>query len=349
MRIIVFEAEPWEQQVCSEFMGKQNIKFFPELTIENASNYANAEIISTFIYSRLNRRVLEQFHHLKLIATRSTGYDHIDTEYCQEKGIAVCNVPSYGEHTIAEHVFGLLLTHSRKIFASIERTRQGDFSFKGLQGFDLRGKTLGVIGTGSIGQCVIEIAKGFRMEVIAFDVNPNRKLADRLGFEYAEMETVLKTADIVTLQVPANPKTYHLIGQEELALMKDGAVLINAARGNVVDILALFDVLQVGKISACLDVLPQEIILRQEEELLHAVERQPDKAGTLLEILFANQLLLRLPNVIVTPHNAFNTREARERILQTTADNITGFLQGKLENAIIGTNLNAREQEVGVR
>jgi len=344
MRITIFEAEPWEQQICSELLAEHDIEFSSELTIENASNYADAEIISPFIYSRLNRSVLEQFRHLQLIATRSTGYDHIDTEYCQEQKIAVCNVPSYGEHTIAEHVFGLLLAHSRKIYQSIERTRQGDFSFKGLQGFDLRGKTLGVIGTGSIGQCVIEIAKGFRMEVVAFDVKPDRELANRLGFEYADMETVLKTSDIVTLHVPANPKTYHLIAQEELALMKDGAVLINAARGNVVDILALLDVLQAGKISACLDVLPQEVILRQEEELFHAVERQPDNAGTLLETLFADQLLLRLPNVIVTPHNAFNTREARERILQTTADNITGFLAGKLENAVVGVE----KEEVGV-
>lgn len=120
MSIIIFEAEPWEQQICSELLAEHRLEFSSELTQENASNYADAEIISTFIYSRLNRSVLEQFRALKLIATHSTGYDHVDTEYCQAQGIAVCNVPSYGEHTIAEHVFGLLLTHSRKICESVQ-------------------------------------------------------------------------------------------------------------------------------------------------------------------------------------------------------------------------------------
>ena len=332
MKVVIFEVEDWEKEAFNDLRKEHELKFVDEqLKSTNAGQYADADVVSTFIDSQLNAEVLQQLSQLKLIATRSTGFDHIDSEYCQTQNVTICNVPNYGENTIAEHVFGLLLAISHNIIEAVHNTRQGYFSFKGLQGFDLRGKTLGVVGTGIIGQYVIQIAKGFQMEVVAFDVHPNQELAARLKFEYADLEKVLATSDIITLHVPANKNTHHLIAAEQFAKMKDGAILINTARGSVVDIQALLHALIEGKLAAAgLDVLPQELVLRKDSELLQAVDRKQDDLQTLL----ADLILMRLPNVIVTPHSAFNTREARERIIKTTVENILAFTQNKPQNVV---------------
>ncbi len=334
MKIVVFEMENWKRDRFQTLSPEHEVEYLNEwLSGDNAGQYADADVISIFNNSVLSTDVLKQFSHLKLITTRSTGFDQIDTDYCEEQGVTVCNVPTYGENTVAEHVFALLLAISHNLVEAAERTRKGDFSLKGIQGFDLRGKTLGVIGTGSIGQCVIEIAKGFRMEVIAYNQHRHEELASELGFRYGEMEEVLSTADIITLHVPANEKTHHLLSTEEFAQMKDGVILINTARGSVVDIKALLHALTEGKVAAAgLDVLPEELVLRQESELLSSVDsKQHD-----LETLLADQILLRLNNVIVTPHSASNTREAIERLINTTVDNITAFAQGKPQNVVAG-------------
>jgi D-lactate dehydrogenase len=332
MKIIAFNVESWEQDIFQKLSSFHQIECVNQaLTKDNASDYADADIISTFIYSDLSTDVLKQFNNLQMIATRSTGFDHIDTDYCQEHDIKVCNVPTYGENTVAEHVFALLLALSHNLIEATDRTRKGDFSQVGLQGFDLRGKTLGVIGTGNIGKCVIEIAKGFRMEVVAFDVKPQEELASRLGFRYADMKEVLSTADVVTLHVPANPKTHHLISTEQFDAMKDGVILINTSRGPIVDISALLQALAEGKVAAAgLDVLPEEPVMREEAELLRSVYRKQHD----LETLLADHVLLRLRNVIVTPHSAFNTREAVQRIIDTTVENIVTFAEGKPQNVV---------------
>jgi D-lactate dehydrogenase len=332
MKLAVFEIEQWECETFQELEDSNALEYIEEpLTKKNASQYADAEVITTFIYSDLSAEVLEQFDHLKLIATRSTGFDHIDMDYCQQKGIKVANVPSYGENTVAEHVFGLLLTISHNLTKAIDRTRKGDFSLQGLQGFDLRGKTLGVIGTGNIGQHVIGIARGFQMEVLAFDVKPKEELTSELGFRYAAMEEVLGNSDIVTLHVPANPKTHHLISTEQFEQMQDGVVLINTSRGAVVDVDALVAALAEGKVAAAgLDVLPEEPVMREEAELLRSVYQKEHN----LETLLADHILLRLRNVYITPHSAFNTREAVQRILETTVGNIKGFTEGEAQNLV---------------
>lgn len=201
--------------------------------------HAEAEIVSTFVSSILSASVLARLPHLRFIATRSTGYDHIDRAYCRSHGITVSNVPDYGDATVAEHVFALLLAVARNLIEAVERTRRGNFSQAGLRGFELRGMTLGVIGTGRIGRRVIEIAKGFGMAVVAFDVHPNEEAARRLGFRYADLDALLATADVVTLHVPATPQTAGLLSDRAFGLMRSGAVLINTARGNVVDVPAL--------------------------------------------------------------------------------------------------------------
>lgn len=332
MKIIAFNVEDWERDIFQKLSPFHQVECVNQaLTPDNISHYADADIISTFIYSDLSADVLKQFNNLQMIATRSTGFDHIDTDYCQDHGIKVCNVPTYGENTVAEHVFALLLALSHNLIEATDRTRKGDFSQVGLQGFDLRGKTLGVVGTGNIGECVIEIAKGFRMEVVAFDVKPKEELASRLGFRYAEMKEVLSSADIVTLHVPANPKTHHLISTEEFDAMKDGVILINTSRGPIVDINALLQALAEGKVAAAgLDVLPEEPVMREEAELLRSVYRKQHD----LETLLADHILLRLRNVIVTPHSAFNTKEAVQRIIDTTVENIVTFADGNPQNVV---------------
>jgi len=334
MKVIIFEVEPWEAKTFEQLQTEHEVQCVDEsLTPDNADQYADAQIISTFLYSDVSATVLQQLPNLKLIATRSTGFDHIDTAYCQEKGITVCNVPSYGDNTVAEHTFGLLLSISHKLTEASDRTRKGDFSQAGLQGFDLRDKTLGVIGTGSIGEYVIGIAKGFRMQVVAFDVNPQPALAERLGFRYAELEQVLAAADVVTLHVPANPKTRHLIAQEQFDQMKAGVVLINTSRGEIVETNALIKALAEGKVAAAgLDVLPEEPVMHEEAELLRSVYQKQHNLDTLL----ADHVLLRLRNVIITPHSAFNTREAVQRILDTTADNVAHFIRGEAQNVVMG-------------
>lgn len=333
MNITLFEIEDWECKTFKALEHAHQIDYLTQpLTEENVHQQRHAEVISTFIYSELDTKVLAQLPNLKMIATRSTGFEHIDLDYCNTHHITVCNVPNYGENTVAEHVFALLLAISHRLIDAVDRTRKGHFTTDGLRGFDLRGKTLGVIGTGSIGRCVVNIAKGFGMKVLAADLEPDWALAQQLEFSYLHLHDVLARADIVTLHVPANKTTHHLLGLEELAVMKPGAVLINTSRGTVVDVQALLHALADKKLSAAgLDVLPEEPAIREEAELLRAVFAEQHDLRNLL----ADHVLLHMNNVIITPHNAFNTREAVQRILDTTYDNIAAFAGGEPQNLVI--------------
>lgn len=333
MKIAVFEVEDWERHSFDRVDSGHEIRFSPApLTKENARDYADAEVISTFIYSDLDKDVLGQFMDLRLIATRSTGYDHIDVEYCKAHGMIIANVPAYGDNTVAEHVFALILAISHRIVDSVDRTRRGDFSMQGLRGFDLRGKTIGVIGTGHIGQYVIEIARGFRMEAVAYDAFPKDILARKLGFRYANLDEILKISDIITLHIPATAETRNFLSAREFSLMKDGVVIINTARGSLIDVHALLEAVTAGKVAAVgLDVLPEEPTIREEAELLRSIaQKRP------LETLLADHILLRLRNVLITPHSAFNTKEAVQRILDTTIDNIRAYSEGKPRNIVVG-------------
>ncbi len=332
MKISVFEAEEWERAALSSLEADHTLDVFPgELTLASIEKAADAEVISIFIYSSIDRALLDRLPRLKLIACRSTGVDHVDLEACRERGIIVCNVPRYGEYTVAEHVFALLLTISHRMEEAIARTRAGNFSPRGLQGFDLRGKTLGVVGTGDIGREVIRIANGFGMLVLAFDVSPSDDAARALGFRYVDLETLLRESDIISLHVPSTPATHHLLSDAQFATMRKGVVLINAARGDSVDIRALGRGQAEGMVSAAgLDVLPEEPTIREEAELLRSVyERRHD-----LSTLLAGEILVRMKNVVVTPHSAFNTREAVQRILETTVENIRAFIQGHPQHVV---------------
>ena len=293
----------------------------------------DCEILSPFIHSRLDAAALDHLPKLKLIATRSTGYDHIDLEYCRSRNITVCNVPVYGDNTVAEHTFALILALSRKVIQAHNRVRTGNFSLEGLQGFDLRGRTLGVVGTGHIGVHVIRIARGLMMKVVAMDVSPDKRLADALDFDYVEsLDQLLGVSDIVTLHVPLNAATRHLINSENIFRMKKGAVLINTARGSVVETDALLRAIDAGHLSGVgLDVFEGEAMITEEKQILsnrYEVEE--------LRTVIANLMLLRHENIIVTPHLAFNSVEAMERILMTTLQNIASFQAGKSINVVTG-------------
>ena len=292
---------------------------------------ASSEVLCVFIDSHVGTAELDRFPATKLIATRSTGYDHIDLAVAKERGIAVVTVPFYGENTVAEFTFALLLALSRRIIDADERVRDGAFSPIGLRGFDLAGKTLGVIGCGHIGMHVIRMANGFGMKVLGFEVHQNPELAQSLNFTYASLPELLAQSDIITLHVPYNEHTHHLINRENIASMKKGSYLINTARGAVIETDALVEALKSGVLAgAALDVLEEEGDLADEMTLLTA----PHPATDALKITLENHYLISHPRVIVTPHLAFNTTEAIERILDTTIENIKGFASGSLTNAV---------------
>lgn len=332
MKITIFDLEDWERESFERLADDHELQLLAEpLSLENAGKHGDAEVVSGFVSSTFSNQVMEQLDNLKLIATRSTGFDHIPLDLCHQRDITVCNVPTYGSNTVAEHVFGLLLTISHRLEEAIDRTRKGDFSPKGLQGFDLLGKTIGIVGTGGIGREAIRIAKGFGMNVLAFDVQPDEDAAYKLDFRYVSLDELLADSDVVSLHVPANEKTRHLISRDEFKKMKDGAVLINTARGDIVDTKALVRALAEQKLSAAgLDVLPEEPVIREEAELLRSVYEQRRDLSTLL----ANHVLVHMRNVVVTPHSGFNTREAVQRILDTTVENIRAFANGEAINVV---------------
>lgn len=332
MKISVFEIEGWEKERFECLSDQHDVRFDTRrLDDESVSDHADADVISTFIYSDVSADALDRFDHLGMIATRSTGVDHIDLDWCRAHDVVVANVPSYGDNTVAEHVFALLLAVSRHLVEAVDRTRRGEFSQAGLRGFDLQGRTIGIIGTGRIGAHVGRIARGFGMQVLAFDPNEDPDLAREIGFEYLSLEELLRRADVVTLHVPGTDKTRHLLGTTEFAQMKPGAVLINTSRGSVVESAALMRALGDGTISAAgLDVVEGEPVIREEAELVRSVFSQEHD----LEMLLSGHVLLRMRNVIITPHIGFDTQEAVQRILDTSCQNIEAFARGETQHAV---------------
>jgi len=333
MKIVSFHNESWEHDYLKEHLPGEDIVFFDGTLQDNAdARDDQADVLSVFIKSHVGKDELDRFPNVKLITTRSTGFDHIDLAEAAARGITVCNVPTYGENTVAEHVFALLLALSRRVYESYDRIlKEGTFSPEGLRGFDLKGKTMGVIGTGHIGMHAIRIAKGFEMNVVAFDIHRNNELAESLGYRYLEFDEVLGTSDVISLHAPDNEHTHHMINSGNMDKIKRGAYLINTARGGLIETKALVTALEQGLLAgAGLDVLEEENYT--EDDLALLTQEQPNPES--LVAVLANQYLIDHPRVIVTPHNAFNTQEALERILATTADNIKAFSTGTAQNVV---------------
>lgn len=317
MIISFFEVMPNERESFKEAFPKEECRFF-EKEIQNVDvkEYKDSNVLSVFVYSKVNKERIEQCTHLKLISTRSTGTDHIDLEYCKERNVSVKNVPLYGENTVAEHTFALILSLSRKINKSYHRVLSGQFTTEGLQGFDLKDKTIGIIGGGRIGLNVCRIAKSFGMHVRVFDIQKDYFLAEILNFKYVELEDLFKICDIISLHVPANKYTYHIINQEAIKKMKEGVMIINTARGALIDTESLIDGIDEGKISgAGLDVLEGEEYLVEENLMSSPMEEAA-------KLMIQSKRLLNNENVVITPHNGFNSKEALERIINTTIENI---------------------------
>lgn len=332
-KIVFTELEGWEESYLKENLpGQELILLTRPFEAGDMATLADADVLSPFIYTPIKQAELEKFSRLKFIATRSTGYDHIDVAAAQAKGVVVSNVPYYGENTVAEHTWALILSLSRKIFQSYERTERGNFQIDAtLRGFDLKGKTLGVVGCGHIGQHVVRIARAFEMRVLVYDTKPNAAIATELGFTYVSLDALLKESDVITLHAPYLPATHHLLNAENMKLIKRGAVLVNTARGGLLDTQALVQALQSGVLAgAGLDVLEEESNVREESQVL-----SPEFHKTVdYRNLVANHVLITRNDVIITPHNAFNSKEAIQRILDTTIENIKGFLASKPVNVV---------------
>jgi D-lactate dehydrogenase len=267
----------------------------------------DAEIVSTFIYTKFPGNVLQKLPKLKLLCTRSVGFNHIDLEACGEQGIIVTNVPDYGSHVIAEHVFAMLLSTLRHIPEADRRVEGGTFDYRGLRGMALRGKTMGIVGTGKIGERVAEIAFGFGMRILAFDKCRREHLERFCGVRYVSFETLLRESDFVTLHLPALRDTEHMLNAASFAQLKNGAILVNTARGELIDSQALVHALKAGKIRyAMLDVLEHE---KNFEE---------------------NRELISLPNVITTPHIAFYADDSMRNMYEDCFDSIRQFLKGEI-------------------
>jgi len=333
-RVVCVETKLWERDSLeSRHQHDAWDARFYETTAEElpASEKSSLEVLSCFIRSRVTAAFLDECPNLRLIATRSTGVDHLDVAECKSRGIVVCNVPQYGENTVAEHTFALILALARNIHEAVDRVKRGGLSLEGLLGFDLYGKTLGVVGAGRIGLHVIRIGRAMNMRVLAYDVRPQPLLAEVLGFEYVELEKLLRESDVVTVHAPLMPATHHLLDAQKLGLMKPSAILVNTSRGAIVDSKALLAALNEGKLAgAALDVLEGEEVISEDKVLLH------DESTSLDDLRLAVEAyqLMHHPRVIVTPHIAFYSREALSRIMEVTLSNIRAFLASQPQNVV---------------
>ena len=329
MKVAFFELEGWEvPYIERELRGFEILKLEKKpLEKGDLGEIKDAEVLSVFIYSKIDREVMDSLPNLKLITTRSTGFDHIDVEYARKRGISVCNVPDYGMETVAEYTLMLILALLRRLRPTLERVCRGVFSREGLRGNDLEGKTVGVVGTGRIGSRLIKLLSGFDLKILAFDVKPKEELVENFGVKYVSLEELLKNSDIVTLHVPYLPSTHHLINRENIRLMKEGSFLVNTSRGAVVEIEAVVEALREGRLSGvALDTFEGEEVWAEEELIIFRGER--DISPEILKKAIESFALTHFENVILSPHNAYNTHEAVMRILQKTLKNIVSFKEG---------------------
>lgn len=343
MNILFFDVRENEAEALKNSCKNRSIacdkecscKLIPERLDDNTAvtdEMSKADVISCFTFSRVTADVLKKFPNLKLIALRSVGFNHIDIEYCKEHNIQVVNSLGYGNVTVAEFAFGLILDVMRKVSRSYMNLKDEHPYADNYMGFELKDATIGIIGTGAIGAEAVRIANGFGMKIFAYDIYPKQELVDKYNVKYVQLDELLKESDVISLHAPLTSDNFHMINEDKFKLMKHNAVVINTARGELIDTKALYDALSSNKIwGAGLDVLEAENMLTQPEKafdfdyLPNDVIRQ-----TLL-----NDRLLKLHNVVVTPHIAYNSKEANERILNITMNNIESFFRGKCINSVI--------------
>lgn len=335
-KIIFFDVKDNEiEQLKNICEGHFECRFISEPLddkTELTEEIKQADVISCFTFSRVSADILKQFPKLKLIALRSVGFNHIDIDYCKANNIAVLNSFGYGNVTVAEFAFGLILDVMRKISRAYMNLKNEHLGSDIYTGFELNGKNIGIIGTGAIGTEVVRIAKGFGMNVFAYDLYPKNELVEKYSVKYIELDELLKNSDIISLHAPLTDNNFHLINEEKIRLMKPNAVVINTARGELIDNKALYEALSENRIfGAGLDVLEAENILTNPESKWDFDYLTNDY----IRQTMINERLLKLHNVVVTPHIAYNTQEAEDRILDITAHNIKSFFEGKIVNSVI--------------
>jgi D-lactate dehydrogenase len=343
--IIYFvETEPGEQEFYTHGLAGHDVRFVP--TLDEIGG--DVEALAPFINAKVTGDFLSAHPRLRLIATRSTATDHLDLPACQAHGVAVAHVPFHAETTVAEHTFALLLAISRRMREVMLAPKGGRFSYEATRGFELAGKTLGIVGMGHIGRRVAGLAQAFQMEVLAYDLDEPPAVATALGFTFVPLAELLARADIISLHAPLTPATYHLLNRETLAQCQRGVIIINTARGSLIETLALREALDSGQVGAAgLDVLQDERVMRapasniiaadiiahlRSDALAHEA-RDADRIRELEELMLGDAVLAR-PNVVCTPHVAFNSMEAVARLQQITAENIAAFAAGKPVNIV---------------
>jgi D-lactate dehydrogenase len=319
MRVAVYSAKPYDVQFLTAANAGHDLVFLePRLSVETAPLAAEADAVCAFVNDDLGEAVLEELARVGVghIALRSAGFNHVDLNAAERLGILVTRVPGYSPYAVAEHGVALLMALVRKTHRAYNRVREGNFSLAGLLGFDLHGKTVGVVGTGQIGTVFARIMLGFGCRVLAYDPYPSEE-ARTLGVEYVALEELLAESHIVSLHLPVTPQTRHFIDADRIALMRDGVTLINTSRGSLVDTLAVIEALKTGKIGLLgLDVYEEEADLFFEDL----------SDSVLADDVFTR--LLTFPNVIITGHQAFFTAEALENIATTTIGNLTAAERG---------------------
>ena len=322
--ISFYDTKPYDKKyfnIINEQYGFTINYFETKLSARTAKLAEGSDAVCAFVNDDVSAPTVDALNKLgiKIIAMRCAGYNNVDIRYAQDK-IPVVRVPAYSPHAVAEHAMALLLTLNRRIHKAFLRTRDFNFSLNGLTGFDLYGKTVGVVGTGKIGSAFIDICRGFGMKVLAYDVFPNLD-----GVEYVDMETLLKRADLISLHCPLTPATRHIINAKSVDKMKKGVFIVNTSRGALIDSEALLYGLLNEKLGgACLDVYEEESDLFYE-----------DNSATIVKDDILSRLIC-LPNVIVTSHQGFLTGEALTNIASTTLENISEFFaDGSLDNQIL--------------
>lgn len=329
MKVPFYDAKPYDRPFFVKHGEEHGIEYqFHEfrLSAETAASAAGSEAICAFVNDTLDRACLEHLaaSGVRLVALRCAGFNQVDLKAAAELGIRIVRVPAYSPHAVAEHTVALLLTLNRKIHRAYNRVREHNFSLNGLVGFDLHGRTAGLIGTGKIGKHTARILKGFGMEVLVYDVYPDEEWATEEGTTYVPLGELLARADVVSLHTPLTPGTHYLINERTLAAMKDGAYLINTSRGALIDTSALIESLKQKKLGGvALDVyeIEEGVFF---EDLSHDVLQDDDLAR-----------LLGFPNVLVTSHQGFLTEEALSEIARVTTENLARLAKG--EEMLAGT------------
>lgn len=332
MKVPFYDAKPYDRPFFVKHGEEHGIEYqFHEfrLSAETAASATGSEAICAFVNDTLDRACLERLaaSGVRLVALRCAGFNQVDLKAAAALGIRIVRVPAYSPYAVAEHAVALLLTLNRKIHRAYNRVREHNFSLNGLVGFDLHGRTAGLIGTGKIGRLTARILKGFGMEVLAYDVYPDEEWATDQGTTYVPLDELLARADVVSLHTPLTPETHYLINERTLASMKDGAYLINTSRGALVDTSALIEALKQKKLGGvALDVYEVEEGVFFED-LSHDVLQDDDLAR-----------LLGFPNVLVTSHQGFLTEEALSEIARVTTENLSRL--GKGDDLLPGTEVN---------